>query len=120
MEPTCQCWIFLEDSLQLPTGSPLSSHCCRNHFGNRVLPKILFVIEGSFTCVQVHRGLEPVLVHPSESPAQVEEGAGRVGVVGVGGWEGLTIHNIPIPGQWAIRGNVDLTFFLPHHIRLSL
>ena len=120
MEPTCQCWIFLGDSLQLPTGSLLSSHCCRNHFVIRVLPKILFMIGGSFTCVQVHRGLEPVLVHPSESPAQVEEGAGRVGVVGVGGWEGLTIHNIPIPGQWAIRGNVELTFFLPYHIRLSL
>ena len=38
-----------------------------------------------------------MLAHPGERPAQEEEGTGWVCVVGVGGREGLTILDCPVP-----------------------
>ena len=47
--------------------------------------------------VQVNQSLQAELLHPGESPLEIEQGAGGVRHVHVGGGEGLPLLHVPVP-----------------------
>ena len=67
----------------------------------------LDVNERQLTCMQVHRRLQPVFVHPAERSSQEEERVLRVVVVGVWGGKRLAFLNWPVPDNFERYGRSD-------------